>query len=279
MDQKTQSSLVKFLVWLSFFITMGMLLFIIAFILRNGIPALRPSLFEWNYTTTNVSMMPAIISTLVIVGLSLLLAAPIGIFTGFYLVEYADQSSWVVKLIRLATDTLAAVPSIVYGLFGMLFFVNSTNGGLGFGYSHWSGILTITIMILPLIISSTEEALRSVNDSLRMGSYGLGAGKLRTIFQVVLPVAMPGILSGIILAIGRIVGESAALLYTLGSGSQMMTGLGSSGRTLAVHMYVLSSEGFHVQEAYATATVLIILVLIINGISTWISNKITAGGR
>ena len=268
-------SLTKFLVWLAAMFTLEMLIFIILFILWNGIPALRLDMFAWNYTTDNVSMMPAIISTLIIVGVSLLIAAPIGVFTGFYLVEYASQSSKFLPIIRLATDTLAAVPSIVYGLFGMLFFVVR----LQFGFSHWAGVLTITIMILPIIISSTEEALRSVNNSLRMGSLALGAGKLRTIFTVVLPVAMPGIVSGIILAIGRIVGESAALLYTLGSSAQMLSGMMSSGRTLAVHMYQLSQEGLHVQEAYATATVLIIIVLIINAASTFIGGKLSSGGK
>lgn len=269
------SKVVKIFVWLSSIFTIGMLLYMVGFILWNGIPALKPELFEWDYTTTNVSMMPAIISTLIIILIALLLAAPIGIFTSFYLVEYADRDSKFLPIIRLATDTLAAVPSIVYGLFGMLFFVIEMH----WGYSHIAGILTITIMILPIIISSTEEALRSVDDSLRMASFGLGAGKLRTIFTVVLPVAMPGILSGVILAIGRIVGESAALLYTLGSATNMFNSFFGSGRTLAVHMYVLSSEGFHVNEAYATATVLIVIVLIINFISTYISTKISSGGK
>lgn len=270
-----KNGLVKGLVWLSGLFTLFMLLFIVGFILYKGIPSLHLDMFAWHYTTQNVSMMPAIISTLVIVALSLLIAVPIGVFTGFYLVEYADRKNKFLSLIRLATDTLAAVPSIVYGLFGMLFFVIQ----LKEGYSHTAGILTITIMILPIIISSTEEALLSVNDELRMGSLALGAGKLRTIFTVVLPVAMPGILSGIILAIGRIVGESAALIYTLGSSSSMLTRLSDSGRTLAVHMYVLSQEGFHVQEAYSTATVLVIIVLIVNAFSTWLSNKLGAGGK
>lgn len=265
----------KWLVWASGIFTLGMLIFIILFILSKGIPAMNLSMFEWNYTSQNVSMMPSIISTLTIVAISLLIAAPIGVFTSFYLVEYADRNNKTLRLIRLATDTLAAVPSIVYGLFGMLFFVYQMN----MGYSHWGGILTITIMILPVIISSTEEALLSVDDSLRMGSLGLGAGKLRTIFTVVLPVAMPGILSGIILAVGRIVGESAALLYTLGSSSQMLSGLMSSGRTLAVHMYMLSQEGLHVDEAYAVATILIVIVLIINGLSSFISRKLGSGGK
>lgn len=266
---------IKWLVWSAAAITLASLLFIILFIFIKGIGSLNWGLFDIQYTSTNISMMPAIISTLIIVGLALLIAAPIGIFTGFYLVEYADRSSKVLSIIRLATDTLAAVPSIVYGLFGMLFFVYQ----LGTGYSHYAGIFTVTIMILPIIISSTEEALLSVNNDLRMGSLALGAGKLRTIFTVVLPVAMPGILSGLILATGRIVGETAALLYTLGSSSGLLKGLSSSGRTLAVHMYVLSQEGLHVNEAYATAAVLIVLVLIINALSTYIGRKLSSGGK
>lgn len=269
------AKVIKFFVWLAALFTIGMLLFIIAFILWNGLPVLSPKLFEWEYSSKNVSMMPAIISTLIMIACSLLIAAPIGVFSAFYLVEYADRGNRFVKWIRLATDTLAAVPSIVYGLFGMLFFVNNVFGT----YSHIAGILTLAIMILPIIISSTEEALLSVNNSLRMGSLALGAGKLRTIFTIVLPVAMPGILSGIILAIGRIVGESAALIYTMGTSTGMIRNLLSSGRTLATHMYVLSSEGFHVKEAYATGTVLILMVLIINGLSTRLGNRLGSGGK
>lgn len=266
---------VKALVWTAAIFTLGMLLFIIGFIFWNGFSSMNLRLFEWEYTSKNVSMMPAIISTLVVVGVSLIIAAPIGVFTGFYLVEYADRSSKLLPIIRLATDTLAAVPSIVYGLFGMLFFVYR----LGTGFSHYAAIFTVTIMILPIIISSTEEALLSVSNDLRMGSLALGAGKLRTIFTIVLPVAMPGILSGLILATGRIVGESAALLYTLGSSSNMINNLGSPGRTLAVHMYVLSQEGLHVNEAYSTATVLVVLVLIINWLSTKLGSKLASGGK
>lgn len=270
-----QMQYVKWLVWAAAGITFASLAFIILFILIKGIGYLNPGLFSLTYSSDNVSMMPAIISTLIIVGLALLIAGPIGIFTGFYLVEYADRSSKILSLIRLATDTLAAVPSIVYGLFGMLFFVYQ----LGTGYSHTAGILTVTIMILPIIISSTEEALLSVHNDLRMGSLALGAGKLRTIFTVVLPVAMPGILSGLILATGRIIGETAALLYTLGSSTGILKNLASSGRTLAVHMYVLSQEGLHVNEAYATATILIILVLLINSLSTYLGRKLSSGGK
>lgn len=262
-------------VYLAATITFGVLLFIIGFILINGVPALTLDQFSWNYTTENVSMMPAIITTLYTVGGSLGIATPIGVFTGFYLVEYADRGNPVVKAISMATDMLAAVPSIVYGLFGFLFFVTF----LGLSFSIISGILTVTIMILPLIIRATEEALIGVPRNLREASFGLGAGKLRTIFTVVLPVAMPGILSGVILAIGRVIGESAALIYTLGSSTNIPTSLTSSGRTMAVHMYILSSEGLHVQEAYATAVLLLIIVLILNGLSTLVSKKLSAGGK
>ncbi|MFN0603410.1 phosphate ABC transporter permease PstA [Facklamia hominis] len=269
------SRLIKFFVWLAAIFTMGMLFFIVGFILWKGIPAMNWDLFAWEYTTKNVSMMPAIISTLIMIAASLVISVPIGVFTAFYLVEYADRGNRLVYWIRLATDTLSAVPSIVYGLFGMLFFVNA----IFKTYSHIAGALTLTIMILPIIISSTEEALLSVNNSLRMGSLALGAGKLRTIFTIVLPVAMPGILSGVILATGRIVGESAALLYTMGTSSGMIQSMLSSGRTLATHMYVLSSEGLHVEEAYATGSVLIVLVLLINGLSTRIGNRLGSGGK
>ncbi|MCW6660046.1 phosphate ABC transporter permease PstA [Aerococcaceae bacterium NML191292] len=266
---------VKGLIWACAMFTLGILLFIIGFIVLNGLTALKPELFAWQYTTDNVSMLPAIISTLILVAIALAIAVPIGVFTGFYLVEYANRKSRFVHFIRLATDTLSAIPSIVYGLFGMLLFVIH----LKFQFSMMAGILTVVIMVLPVIISSTEEGLLSVNNSLRMGSLALGAGKLRTIFTVVLPVAMPGILSGIILAVGRIVGETAALLFTLGSATGLPQNLMSSSRTLALHMYVLSSEGLHIKEAYATGTIIILLVVIINGVSTFLSKKLSQGGK
>lgn len=269
------SKAIRFAVKLSALITFSLLFFIIGYILVRGTPNLKPSLFELKYTTENVSLFPALITTLMLVALTLLVATPIGIFTGFYLVEYAKKGSKLVEIIRIATETLSGIPSIVYGLFGMLFFVIYLN----FQYSLIAGSLTVAIMVLPLIIRATEEALMSVDDSLREASFGLGAGKLRTIFKVVLPVAMPGILSGIILSIGRIVGETAALMFTLGTATKIPEGLFSSGRTLALHMYVLSTEGFHVNESYATGVVLLIIVLIINGLSTFLTNKLTKGNE
>ncbi|NLX61851.1 MAG: phosphate ABC transporter permease PstA [Tissierellia bacterium] len=269
------SKAIRFIVKLSALITFGILFFIIGYMLARGIPNLRPSLFQLEYTTENVSLFPALITTLMLIGLALLIATPIGVFTGFYLVEYAKKGNKLVEIIRIATETLSGIPSIVYGLFGMLFFVIYLN----FQYSLLAGALTVAIMVLPLIIRATEEALMSVDDSLREASFGLGAGKLRTIFKIVLPVAMPGILSGIILSIGRIVGETAALMFTLGTATKIPEGLFSSGRTLALNMYVLSTEGFHVKESYATGVVLLLIVLAINGLSTFLTNKLTKGNE
>jgi phosphate transport system permease protein len=265
--------IIRSLIKLSALITFGALFFIVGYIFIRGIPHLTLDMFALEYTTENVSMLPAIITTLMLVALTLVIATPIGVFTGFYLVEYAKKGNKFVDLIRITTETLSGIPSIVYGLFGMLFFVYR----LGFSYSLLAGTLTAAIMVLPLIIRSTEEALMAVDDSLREASFGLGAGKLRTIFRVVLPVAMPGILSGVILSIGRVVGETAALMYTLGTAAKMTDGLFSSGRTLSLHMFVLSNEGLYVNEAYAVGVVLLLIVLAINGLSTYLSNKLRKG--
>lgn len=203
--------------------------------------------------------------------LSLLIAVPFGIFSAIFLVEYSGKGNKFVEVIRLTTETLSGIPSIVYGLFGMLFFVNT----LDWGFSILAGAFTLSIMILPLIMRTTEEALKSVPDSYREGSFGLGAGKLRTVFRIVLPSAVPGILAGVILAIGRIVGETAALIYTAGSVAQIPKSVMGSGRTLAVHMYHLSSEGLYMDQAYATAVILLVLVVGINTLSGMIARKLT----
>lgn len=260
----------RYLVYLAAAITFSTLGFLLLFILIKGIPHINLDFFSKIYTQVNASVLPSLLTTLMVIAGALLIATPIGIFTAIYLVEYANRKSGIVKVISVAIDTLAAVPSIVYGLFGFLMFVTA----MQFGFSLVAGILTTAIMILPLIIRSTEEALIAIDSSLREASYGLGAGKLRTIFNVVLPVAIPGILSGVILAIGRIVGESAALIYTLGSATIMPKSLGQSGRTMAVHMYMLAQEGLHVNQAYATGVVLIVIVLILNYISTKVSQQL-----
>ncbi len=260
----------KGLVYGAAVLTFAVLLFLIAYILINGVPHLKPSLFEWTYNSDNVSMMPAIITTIEMTLLALLLAVPLGLFTAVYLNEYASRGNKLVNIIRITTETLSGIPSIVYGLFGMLFFVTQ----LHWGYSLLAGAMTLAIMILPLIMRTAEEALISVPDTFREGSFGLGAGRLRTVFRIVLPSAMPGILSGIILAIGRIVGETAALIFTAGTMAQI-PGLFQSGRTLAIHMYVLSGEGLHMNEAYATAVVLLVVVLLMNALSALVAKKLT----
>lgn len=245
--------------------------FILFYILIKGIPHLTPSLFELKYTTENVSMMPAIVNTLIITLLSLLIAGPIGIFSAIYLVEYAKKGNKLVNIVRITTETLSGIPSIVYGLFGMLFFVTT----MKCGYSLMAGALTLSIMVLPVIMRTTEEALVSVPNSFREGSFGLGAGKLRTIFKIVLPSAIPGILAGVILAIGRIVGETAALIYTAGTVAELPKSVMSSGRTLAIHMYSLSKEGLYTDQAYATAVVLLVIVVLINMLSNFVAKKFT----
>ncbi len=246
-------------------------MFIIAYIVITGVPNLKPSLFALEYTSENSSVVPALITTIYITIIALAISVPIGVFTAIYLVEYAKKGSKLTALIRTTTETLAGIPSIVYGLFGALFFVTFCD----FKLSLLSGALTLTIMILPLIMRTTEEALMSVEDTFREGSYGLGAGKLRTVFKVVLPSAMPQILSGVILAIGRIVGETAALIYTAGTFAQIPTSVFDSGRTLSVHMYALSSEALHNSEAQATAFILLILVIAINKISNIVAKRLS----
>lgn len=250
-------------------ITVGMLLFLIVYILVQGVPNLTPELFALEYTSENASLMPALVNTIIITVISLLIAVPLGIFSAIYLVEYAKRGNKLVAVIRMTAETLSGVPSIVYGLFGMLFFVTT----LGWGNSLLAGAFTLSIMILPLIMRTTEEALRTVPDSFREGSFGLGAGKLRTVFRVILPSAIPGILSGVILAIGRIVGESAALIYTAGTIAQYPADIFSSTRTLSVHMYLCTSEGMHTGQAYGTAVVLLILVVIINALSSLVAKR------
>lgn len=264
------SFIMLILVCLAALITVASIIFIIIYILEKGIPNLTPELFSINYNSKNQSMLPSIINTVYITFFTLLCAVPIGIFSAIYLVEYAKRGSKLVKVIRITTETLAGIPSIVFGLFGFLAFVLA----LGWGYSMIAGILTLTMMVLPTIIRTTEEALLAVPDSYREGSFGLGAGKLRTIFKIILPSAVPGILSGIILAIGRIVGETAALIYTSGTVAEMSTSLMDSARTLSVHLYCLLSEGLFTNQAYATAVILLVLVVGINALSNFIAKKI-----
>lgn len=266
------SGVLYLLVCVSALITAAIIVFLIAYILYHGIPNLTlPGLFDWKYTSKNVSMTPAIINTVIMTVLSLAMAVPLGIFSAIYLVEYSKKGNKLVKMVRVTAETLSGIPSIVYGLFGYILFVLTLN----WGYTLLSGAITLAIMILPLIMRTTEEALMSVPDSYREGSFGLGAGRLRTVFRVILPTAVPGILAGVILAIGRIVGESAALIFTAGTNPVVPDSLFASTRTLSVHMYALLSEGLYTPQAYATAVVLLVVVIIINTLSGFAAKKLS----
>ena len=242
---------------------------IIAYILLNGIPNISPSLFEVKYSSQNVSIIPALVTTFLSILISLLVTLPIGIFTAIYLSQYA-KNKFIIKSVRFATEILSSIPSIVYGLFGYLFFVDA----LHLGYSLIAGCLTVSIMILPTIIRTTEEAILNVNPLQAHASLALGATKIQTIFKIIIPEAINGILGGIFLSTGRIVGESAALIYTMGTVAKTPSSIFDSARTMAVHMYVLSTEGFHVKEAYATAVLLLVFVILLNFVSAKISKAI-----
>lgn len=265
-----RKSFSRFLVYACASVTVLILAFMLGYILVHGIPFLRPSLFSTKYNSENCSVVPALMNTIIVTLIALCIACPLGIGSAVFLVEYASRGNKFVKLVRMTTETLAGIPSIIYGLFGLLFFV----GTLRWGYSLLAGSCTVAIMVLPTVMRTTEEALLAVPDSYREGSFGLGAGKVRTVFKIVLPAAVPGILNGIILSTGRVVGETAALIYTAGTVAYIPLNVFGSGRTLAIHMYVLSSEGLHTNQAFATAVVLLVLVVGINALSALVARKI-----
>lgn len=265
------SFIVRMIVNFAAFLTVGTMMAIVFYILYKGIPHLNMEMFSLKYTSENASVVPALINTLIVVVVALVIVVPIGIFSAIYMSEYAKRGNKLVKIIRLMSETLSGIPSIVFGLFGYLFFVVACK----FDYSLLSGALTLAIMVLPTIMTTTEEALKSIPDSYREGSFGLGAGKLRTVFCIILPSAVPGILAGVILAIGRMIGETAALIYTAGSVAKVPENILGSGRTLAVHMYVLFNEGLSMEQAYATAVILLLFVLIINLLSNLTAQMLT----
>lgn len=271
--RRIQSSVLRILVWTAGLVTLASFIGIVGYILYKGVRSLTPDMFSLHYNSNNMSFMPSLINTLIITALALVVVAPIGIFGAVYLVEYAKKGSRIAEIFRLTAETLSGIPSIVYGLFGMLFFVYA----LKWDYSIMAGSLTVAIMVLPVILRTTEEALRSVPDSYREASFSLGAGKVRTIFKIVLPSAVPGILSGIILSIGRIVGETAALRYTAGTVCSLPGSVMDSGSSLAVFMYKLSGEGLHIDKAYATAVVLLVTVLAINAFSSFVAKRLGKG--
>ena len=272
MRGKISSVILRIVMYASAGFTAAALLFILGYILAKGIPNLTsPGLFAWEYTSDNVSLVPAAINTLMLVALALVMSIPFGIGSAIYLTEYAKKGNKFVSIIRVTSESLSGIPSFIYGLFGMLFFVTA----LKWQYSILAGAATVAIMVLPTIMRTTEEALLAVPDSFREASLALGAGKIRTIFKIVLPSAMPGILSGVILAIGRMVGETAALLYTSGAVASVAKGVMSPGRTLAIHMYTISSEAFHTNQTFATAVVLLVIVFILNALASFVAKKLT----
>lgn len=274
------SKILRALVYVGATLTALVLAGIVGYILINGIPHLKPSLFEWTYTPENVSLMPALIDTILMALLALALSVPTGVGAAIYLVEYARSSSRFVRAVRMTAETLQGIPSIIYGLFGLLFFTTM----LGWGLSLISGACTLAIMVLPVVMRTTEEALLAVPESYKQGGFALGAGHVRTIFRCVLPSALPGIVGGVLLALGRCVGEVAALLFTAGTvaqipdfGGQGIFAIFDSCRTLAVHMYVLASEGLHMDETYATAVVLLILIVILNMGANFAAKRLKRG--
>ncbi|EGS1996763.1 phosphate ABC transporter permease PstA [Vibrio vulnificus] len=273
-SRQVKDNILNALVWAAAALTVGFLFWIIWYILSNGLKHVDWNFISDNYTRTGEEhgIFPMIISTIYMVVASIAVAAPLGIMTAIYLTEYAKVGSRLVKVIRFCTESLAGIPSIIFGLFGMTFFVAI----LGLGFSILSGALTLSILILPVIIRTTEEALMAVPQTYREGSYGLGASKIYTIWRLILPSAMPGILTSVILSIGRVIGESAPVFLTAGMVARIPDSLLDSGRTLTVHLYKLTTELFTIDEwnqAYGTATVLIVVVLLINMVTKLIAKR------
>lgn len=250
--------------WIISLAVSALLVFIVVFVMISGLPHLSIDFLFGKSGNAHTTLAPAFVSTLMLIGLALLIALPLGVGAAVYLNEYSKRGSVFVKIIRLFVDTLSGVPSIVFGLFGMVFFVTI----LKMDTSLAAGGISLAIMILPTVIRSTEQSLSEVPDSMREASYALGAGKLRTVFIVVLPQAVSGIVTSAILSIGRIVSESAVLIYTAGMGIYMPLGFGDRGASLAVMVYRFMAEGQYWNEAYATASVLLIFVIVLNVLVT-----------
>ncbi len=247
--------------WIVAVLVAFVLAFIVIFVFVKGVPHLSADFLFGKSGNAHTTLAPAFVSTIMLVGLALVIALPLGIGAAVYLNEYAKKGSVFVKIIRLFIDTLAGIPSIIFGLFGMVFFVI----GMDMGYSIGAGGITLALIILPTVIRSTEQSLSEVPDSMREASYALGAGKLRTVFVVVLPQALSGIITSVILSVGRIVSESAALIFTVGSASTFVPqGFGDSAASFSVLVWKFMSNGLQVNEAYATASVLLVFVIVLN---------------
>ena len=267
---KIEEAVARIILWVSGIIILSVLFFIIFHIVSNGLLAIN-----WEFLTEPPRAMgreggifPVIVGTIYVVGVAVLLGAPIGVMAAIYLTEYAQKGK-IVRTVRFFVETLAAVPSIIFGIFGFLFFVIY----LDWGWSILSGGLTLACMILPVVIRTTEEALKAVPDSHREGSLALGATLWQTSYKVILPSALPGVITGVILGIGRAISDAAAVFMTAGMAALVVpTSIWDPARTLTVHLYVLASEGICFERAYATATVLIVVILLLNFTAHWLIN-------
>lgn len=269
MMRKFKENIQKAVLWISAGITIGILVSILGFIFIKGYKNISIGFLTENYSASGGGgIFPMIVATLYTVFISIIVATPIGVLAAIYLTEYAKQGS-VVKIIRFATESLSGIPSIVYGLFGSIFFVVT----LKLGYSLLAGSLTVAIIILPVIIRTTEEALKSVPSSYKEASLGLGATRFQTLYKVIVPSSIPGILVGVILSVGRVVGESAAILLTAGTVAKMPKGIMSSARTLTVQSYLVTQESGNIEQAAAVGIVLIVIILILNILAKLITKK------
>jgi len=255
------------------FFTVGILVVIVVIIFFKGAPHINLEfiLAAPEDMGRHGGIFFTIIGTILLVLLSILLATPLGVGTAIFLTEYTKETRFT-KIIRFGVESLAGIPSILYGLFGFIFFVIK----LRMGWSLLAGVLTMAIMILPTIIRTSEEAIKAVPRNLRIVSYSLSATKWETVTKVVLPSAAPGILTGIMLSIGRAVGETAAIIFTMGSSLRLPLSLMDSGRTMAVHFYILAREGISMEKAYATALILVLSILCINILAYYIMNRVIA---
>jgi len=273
LSPKRSQFLAVSVMWLLAALTLGVLVFIIGFILVQGLPHLT-----WTFLSESPRSMgreggilPMIVGTLWVAGLAVLIAGPIGVATAIYLTEYTREGRFT-AIIRFGADCLAGIPSIIFGLFGFVFFVIT----LGMGLSVLSGALTLALMVLPTIVRTSEEAIRAVPKSYRDVSFGLGSTRWQMVTCVVLRSALPGICTGIVLAIGRSISETAAVMLTAGSALGFPRSIYESSRTLALHFYILSREGISMPNAYATASALIIAILAINLFAYWLMRRFVA---
>lgn len=269
MKQQFQGVLLRTLVYIGTLLVMAAAAALCVFTLGRGVMGIRPGLFAWHYTSVNASLTPALVNTVIMLAVSLALAVPCSVGAAVYLVEYARRGSRLVSLIRITAETLAGIPSIIYGLAGYMIFVVA----LRWQFSILAGACTMAIMILPVVLRTAEEALLAVDNSLREASFALGETKLRTIWRVVLPSCRRAVTSGIMLAAGRVVGETAALIYTAGTVARVPKSIMASGRTLAVHLYALWCEGLNAKSADATAAVLVIFVALFDALGMCLSRR------